>query len=579
MAEEIGQISFYLAKKGNTFDSILQDDKIQAEGENFKIRNFNFEDAEIRFYCLHTKTMKTANPPWLDFVNEQIADAKDKLYFATASMRPSGLLLIKLQGHIFVATFGASGRSLLDKQKLLSDFGIKTAMNMCGNKELRQTKSRTHSITTQQIDRQLSRPSDAFDFGMGETELLKYISAQLENDKKVTLQGKENLTIKIIGNDKLTWDRLIAYCETFLTEYQKDTYKTLFPNYPNLQEVGEEKANELDAVIVENIQNNDFARMHLAIPEFIADDEFSFSYTNSPKRENIIVSHLDTAHLQKFEVFKIAELNAEKLKSKTIFAYSHAEDKILSYRKWSLYSCIVAEIEDNDGYFVLSEGEWRKVDDDFFNSINDFIENVLEEEDISKEFQGIDISDVDKKQNREELFNNTYVAKNSNALLFDKAKLRIGQSRKDKEFCDILEINPEGPMKIIHVKKHGGSSSVNHLFSQARFYCEFFLSDEVFLSEIRDYIEASTHQKKNDFLSYIKEDLADVSGKDYHVKLWVLYDNSNGNTPSKSDLPLMAKYEIKLAYDRLRNVNKYGAVNISMIPVKQVNFETAKKSK
>ena len=579
MAEEIGQISFYLAKKENTFDTILQDEKIQADGEDFKIRNFTFKEAEIRFYCVHTKTIKTANPPWLDFVNEQIVDTKDKLSFATASMRPSGLLLVKLQDRIFAATFGVSGRSLLDKQKLLSDFGIKTAMNMCGNKELRQTKSRTHSITTQQIDRQLSRPSDAFDFGLGETELLKYISAQLESDKKVTLQGKENLTIKVIGDDKLTWDRLFDYCETFLAEYQKDNYKTLFPNYPNFQEVGGEKAAELDARIVERIKDSNFVGMHLAIPEFIPDDEFSFSYTNSPKRENIIVSHLDTAHFQKFGIFKADELDAEKLKSKSVFAYSHAEDKILAYRKWSLYRCIVAEIEDNDGYFVLSEGEWRKVDDDFFKSINDFIDNILEEEEISKDFYDIDISDVDKKQNREEVFNNTYVSKNGNALLFDKAKLRIGQSRKDKEFCDILEISPDEPMKIIHVKRHGGSSSVNHLFSQARFYCEFFLSDEVFLSEIRGHIEASDHQKKDDFLSHIKRDLADVSGKDYQIKLWVLYDNSKSNAPSKSDLPLMAKYEIKLAYDRLRNVNKYSSVNISMIPVEQVNFETAKKSK
>jgi hypothetical protein len=98
-------------------------------------------------------------------------------------------------------------------------------MNMCGNEELRQTKSSIHALNTQHIDRQLSIPSDTFSFGLNETEFLHYISAHLESDKKVTLQGKNNLTIKVPGDNKLSWDKLIDYGKTFIEEYAGKKYK------------------------------------------------------------------------------------------------------------------------------------------------------------------------------------------------------------------------------------------------------------------------------------------------------------------------------------------------------------------
>ena len=576
MSEEIGHISLYLAKEGTSFDSIVKAQNVREEGEDFKIRNIQFDDCEIRFYYFQTKTPKST-PPWLEFVNTRISSNNERITFSTLSQRPNGLLLILIKGRIFAATFGMSGKTLLDTTQIISDFGIKTAMNMCGNKELRQTKTRTHTLTTQQIDRQLSKPSDSFEFGLGETEFLKYISAHLESNKCVTLQGKDSITIKVIGDEKLSWGSLISYCQTFLDEYQKDRYKTLFPNYPNLQNVDDERMRELDKNLVERLRRKDLSCFHLAIPEFIPDDEYSFSYTNYHGRPNRIVSYIDISDLKDSDVIDLSNIEIRKLKSKKVYAYSHTENKILDYHKWSLYSCIVAEIEIDGEYFILSEGEWRKVDEGFYKSVNDFIEFELEVRDIPAKYKDIDISDMEKNQNREEKFNQSYVKRNRNALLFDKAKLRIGQSSKDSEFCDILERGSNGCIGIIHVKRYGGSSSINHLFTQARFYCEFFLSDETFLKGIRDHIKSSDHLEKRKFLSYIKENVEDVSGNDYEVKLWILYNKSLENVPDKSTLPLMAKYELKLTYDRLRKVNKFRAVSLSMVPVKQVKFTTIKK--
>ncbi len=328
--------------------------------------------------------------------------------------------------------------------------------------------------------------------------------------------------------------------------------------------------------MIERLKNNDFSRIHLAIPDFMPEDEYSFSYTNHHGGGNVIVSHIEITDLNKLKVIKLENVDVKQLKSKSVYAYSHDENKILDYRKWPLYSCIVAEIEVDGKYFILSEGEWRKVDESFYASVNEFISFELEERDIPAKFKYINIADCSRKQNREEEFNKFYVNESEKSLLFDKARLRIGQSAKDNEFCDILEMDPSGQVSIIHVKRYRGSSSINHLFFQARYYCEFFLSDETFLREIRGHIEASDHTEKQCFLEYIRDDVADVVGNEYEVKLWILYDSSLDKVPDKSSLPLMAKYELKLTYERLRKVNKFKSVSLSMVPVTQIKFTTKK---
>jgi len=376
MTKELSQIALYLAKPQQEFDDVLRPEKIKPENEQFKIRAFEIDDVEVRSYAVVNTTKKTSQP-WIDFINENLDD-QNKINFETFSKRPSGLILIKIDSNIFAAAFGVSGSTLLDKSKFYPDFGIKTAMNMCGNTELRQTKSHKHAIITQNINRQHSRPSESLDFGMSDTEQLNYISAQLEKDKNVTLQGKDNLNIKVIGEKKLSWSKLLEYCNDFLEQYQKDTYKELFPNFPNLQNVSEEKIEILDVKLLDNIVNRNIDNVHLSIPEFIDDSEYSFSYSNSPKRDNIIYSYIDIEHIYTNNIFReIAAITIKMLKGKSIYAYSHTQEQILPYMKWSFYHCLVAEVDYENEHYILSNGIWQKFDTDFYNNINTFIEDNI----------------------------------------------------------------------------------------------------------------------------------------------------------------------------------------------------------
>jgi len=248
-----------------------------------------------RFAYFETSASK-GNPPWLNFVNEQL-DAAQQHAFSSASRSPNGLLAIAIADRLILATFGRSASAMLNRKFLEPDFGILTAMNMCGNEEIRQTRTQSHSVTPTHIDRQVGRPSGTFVFGLSEAEDLKFISAHIKGDPLVTLQGRDHLTVKVLGAEKLNWDRLIQRCQKFLLAYEKGDYASLFPNYRNFKPADPADVAILDQALIDALTAGNLDEVQLWIPEFIPNDEFSFTYTDYDKRDNVIYSFLETQQL------------------------------------------------------------------------------------------------------------------------------------------------------------------------------------------------------------------------------------------------------------------------------------------
>ncbi|ESX29455.1 MULTISPECIES: DUF6119 family protein [unclassified Mesorhizobium] len=571
---ELAQITFFLAKEGVTMGSIIDEEADLAGEKAVQSFDFGVEDAACRFIYFEAMSVRK-NPPWLDFINEQLGDAP--ITFGTTSLSPNGLLLISIDERVFAAVFGRSATGCLNRKMLEPDFGIKTAMNMCGNQEIRQTRSQSNTITPTHIDRQAAKPSDSFVFGLSEAEDLRYISAHIKGSRNTTLQGRDSLTVKVIGEDKLSWGKIIAQCQEFFERFGARDYIALFPNYRNFQPASDEDSAILDAVLVAALRAKDYGKVELCIPEFLSEEDYSFSYSNKAKLENTIYSFLEPKQIEK--VFKTPEaITVEHLQNKRIYAYSAAEDRVLGYRHWSIYDCLVYEHELDGRYFILNDGRWVQVDPDFYNSIIEFIANRVQEEAPEDWYLNIDISDDATKTNSEAIFNAQIVELRPTCVLFDRAKLQIGVGRKDKEFCDVLDLQDNGVVRIINAKQYKDASSINYLFSQAKFYCEAFLNDETFLGEIREFIEQGPSPQRAAYLDYIKPEIENNHGADYVLCLWLLYDKSKA-APAKGGIPLIAQYELKLMHDHLRKVCKFQNIIIRFIPVKTTRYTQSRKNK
>lgn len=564
---EIAQISFFLAREDKKIGSIFDQKKDVLKNLSASEFRFTVNETDCHFIYFETTSTKS-NPPWLNFINEKLP-LNDAPLFSSKNKNPNGILFLTINGRVFAATFGRSAVSYLDRDAFEPDFGIKTAMNMCGNEEIRQTKSESHAITPTHIDRQVNKPADSFAFGLSEAEDLRYISAHMKDHKNITLQGRNNLTIKIIGKEKLNWQILIDYCEDFLVAYASKEYTKLFPNYKHFDEATESDSDILDEHLANQLRLKNTSNISLGIPEVLIDSDYGFAYSNNKRSGDKIYAYLEIRQI--YEHISAEKITATKLKSKYIYSYSYEEDQVLSYKKWPLYNCLSFEQALGEKYFVLSDGKWLEVDSDFYSEITNFTKITLHEEACEEIYRGVDISDDEKMQNRESIFNKTICEIRPSCVLFDQAKLQIGSGRKDKEFCDILDLTNDNKIRIIHCKPYKNASSTNYLFSQAQFYCHAFINDQSFLGEIRNHINLSTSTKKTEYLDYIKPNIADIHGKDYVVCLWLLCDQ-HAATPVKTEIPLMAQYELKLMHEHLRNTCKFQDVIIRFIPVIKKNY-------
>jgi uncharacterized protein (TIGR04141 family) len=568
---EIAQIAVYLAKDKESFSTVI--DAEAGLSQRPALREFDFvvDGASCKFIYFEQPSAKS-NPPWLSFINEQLPP-KSGIQFESFSKSANGLLLITIEQRIFVAAFGRSAIGCLNYRALEPDFGIKTAMNMCGNEEVRQTKSQSTAVAVTHIDRQISKPSETFAFGLNDAEDLKYISAHMKGDRNITLQGKDNLTLKVVGDQKLQWPALIKRCGEFLKKYGSKDYEALFPNYRNFRAATEVEAEALNEIMIKALVKRQFSKFQFAVPEFFSDDEYSFSYTNNAKRDNVIYAYLDVKQLG--DHLKLDKVTIKELNARRIYAYSAEDAKVLDNKWWSLFECLIFESKLGSKYFILNGGEWSELDPSFYASIVKFIKTKVREEKAEADFKNIDISDDASKQNREGVFNAEVVRRRPKAILFDTAKLRISSGRKDKEFCDVLDLQDDKVIRIINAKRLKDASSIVYLFAQAKMYCDAFLHDEVFLNEIRGFISKSKCPAKSDYLAYIQPSLEKHLGSDYRLCLWLLYDKRDPK-PEVADMPMIAQYELKLMHDHLQRVCKFKDVIVRFIPVSEKQYKTAR---
>ena len=70
-----------------------------------------------------------------------------------------------------------------------------------------------------------------------------------------------------------------------------------------------------------------------------------------------------------------------------------------------------------------------------------------------------------------------------------------------------------------------------------------------------------------------------MRGQDYRVCLWLLFDEKLKTTPTRTELPLIAQFGLKLMHDRLRTVCKFQQIVLRFVPVKMVNFKSTKPFK
>lgn len=402
-------------------------------------------------------------PDWIAFLrlgtNQTIPNMSNKSTRAVLFIEHDNNLLAFTHGH---------GRHMLKDYIYERDFGMRIVLNTIKPNDFRSIDAATIDISSIQKRSQSSKSYHITNLNFDVvSDLLRAVTGTPENDRfgKV-ISGKDTFHFSYEFNNGFRDFKEI--CRFLIEAYQSEIYKENFGWVDNLQIIDDREIKEkLDELLIEEINNKNTEDISIGIPEIT--DYFlneSYSYTEKGEKFEDLLIEDYYSYLEKF-----GRVSLSQIERHTIF--SHSEDGDTYNEKWKLYDCLVFELEDNSTTYILTLGEWFKVNDDYAAHVTDYVERIE-----SSEIEFLPC----KKEESEQEYNQRISSIIADTINLDRKIISYESSRI--ELCDLMRNGNE----LIHVKKWYGSSTLSHLYSKGRISGEILLRDEDFRQKSIDKI-------------------------------------------------------------------------------------------
>lgn len=402
-----------------------------------------------------------SHPHQPEWVNNFFGDRFSDLRILTSSAKGIFIVPIERAGNVinFAVSFGV-GRHLLKEGVAEERFGLKVVLNSVEQESFRSIDKTTLGSVPKHSREQMSRDVTPSDFGIDiEQDLISSVTAKSRDErlgKIITGRDALHLSVKV---DRSNIVDFLSHC---LERYRSNDYKTNFDWIDQIAEIRNSiLEGQLNEQLLELINRNELEKIWMAVPEVINWSDIScFRYIRAKN-----VDPQDDLDLEKFiQAFGGRQIQIEDLKGSDVFAISARNDETIF--RWSAFRCIYAEVDLGGKTYVLNNGKWYEIAQSFT-------------EQVERDFAGINDATIilpDYGGGDEFAYNTRAAAVLPNACCMDQELIMHGGGHNKVEFCDVLT----GNKKIVHVKKYGGSSVLNHLFAQGVLSGELFVSDEEF---------------------------------------------------------------------------------------------------
>jgi uncharacterized protein (TIGR04141 family) len=403
-------------------------------------------------------------PPWLRYLAPHVEGDLTNLFAASSG----AVLLVEAAERVFAVTLG-QGRHLLNSAAFESDFGLKVVLNTVMPDQLKSVDAKTVEENTLHTRREVSRNSSISAFGLDVSrDLLRAVTGKPQDESLGSwLTGSDSLGI----HTRLAVPELPKFAERLLAAYESDNYKENFEFIDFLRpEKNPERVLELQEGLVEALQQENLGDIHLAAPEALDwEDMDGFRFSTQPTEQPNDSDPRITNYLATKETDEISVVTLKKDKMLAISASSS-----LPQDSWSVFQCIVYQVEVDGQLYVLSAGDWFRVNLEFKQRVEEEVARLTVERDEW-------LPDADAGTS-EDAYNVKATAA-INGLCLDKKLVSEGGPDK-MEICDIL--TRDGG--LIHVKHRGSSSTLSHLFAQGLNSAERLFQDGEFRRKAREIV-------------------------------------------------------------------------------------------
>ena len=367
----------------------------------------------------------------------------------------SAVLFIKHEQVWFALCFGY-GHNMLNTNKLTGDFGLITTLNMLDENKIKSSDIFAPSDRSKQRRTQTVMDSNLQGHDMdGFCHILKKITgktlAQYEHLSKTISAGYENIQI----NTSKSVAELEQLCSDIYKIYKKEDYKQNFPEVSHIQPVKDENIKQSLFKQLLNSLNNQDSNIQLEVPDLIDFQTISKFRVNIKDRKKHFMDDLSTERFYEIISNSKKDITMDNLKKRGLVLVDNNDNEKNSF---SLLKCLVFDCKLEGNNYHFSHGKWYMLDQAFSAQLENSIA-PLKADDI----YGKSIPDYNH-QNEAEY--NKHLAKILEATLLDKNCITMGGYDKI-EPCDVFFVSEDNKNIFIHVKiKHGGSSSLSHLFQQ-----------------------------------------------------------------------------------------------------------------
>lgn len=448
------KLSIYLAKTSVISDGQL----IKLENAKNPV-SLRIADGSATLYVKLDVPSKV--PEWSQLLTAN-QDIPDDLFGKRNSV--GAALVVRLDDRIFLLCFG-TGYHLLRGDGIERDFGLRVTLNSVDPDKLRSLDKASYDSNPLNSRTQSTKDADVYELHIdSEMDLLYAVTgASTIPLFGETITGRDALTI----TPDMVLDDLPKILEQALKKYEAKL-PLQFEWVDNINKV----KNEETIAILELELNTHFedssgpSTIWIGEPE-IVDWEGHAGYSFEKNKKSGRHPVLRFNHLKEYLRAQNLELTVDVLKDVEV----HINDADYhSIKSWSVYRCIYAEISVGAERYILRNGIWYLVNQDFVSKIDAYLDDVkIYQHSLPTYFHDCEAE-----------YNIAASLSDSSIELMDKKNVSIGGPYDKVEFCDLIKDRTD----LIHVKYYRSSSTLSHLFAQGCVASEAFISDVDFRSRL-----------------------------------------------------------------------------------------------
>ena len=528
--KKLQNIHIHLVKSDiATFNDALASGKLPG--------NISANAATLPNGVLYYETPPAKRATWRDF----LAPGFGAHLPAFNAQHASALLLFKAgngkRERVFAVTFGY-GRKLLAESALESDFGLRTALNLCDPETLRAVNYRTIEERTRIGRTQLSDSGtvDAFDINL-DTALLRGLEAE-SKDKRVCERFGARWS-NLIVSARVEIDDLPVLAADLLEHYSQTKLPDNYAWIDNIRRVNDPSLiKSLDSELESRIGNNSLEGIRLAIPEIAGSTVGIVAKLFKPKLSAEDFTSDFAGYLNKRARKGQWKVKTAKTSHKVYLIDSGSGS---ARQSTSVYHCIVAEFDHDGHHYLLVDGEWFRLNCDFVRGVNDA---MLKIPTLAHSLPAW------KEGEAEGDWNNRACKSWDDAALLDKSNIVHGGGRSSIEAADILT---KGQMFGHAKRRDKNSSGLSHLFAQGVVAGRLIRKDQTFREKVARRIPAS------------HAEVASMLNGNFDPRRWTIgYIVLGADTKKPTEsLPFFSKVNLKGAIEQLQLMSyKVGVIGV-----------------